>query len=188
MNVQFTGEVWRQSNVPKTLQFFYYIDPTGIGGFPATPTALLPALNVNLPTVAGDVGGVAVNGTSPQNQTNLSVWNQTITNWPPGAALWLVWQMTDSSGKAQGLAIDNLSFSASVPIPVPLNFQTSGGNLILSWTGIAGQIYQVEYKDDLSAPTWTPIGSPVTGDGGTLSATNSFTSASQRFFRLRLVN
>jgi len=29
MNLQFTGEVWRQSNKPKTLQFYYFIDPTG---------------------------------------------------------------------------------------------------------------------------------------------------------------
>jgi hypothetical protein len=187
MNLQFTGEIWRQSNIPKTLQFFYYIDPSGIGGFPTTPTAFLPVLNVNFPTVAGDVGGVAVDGTSPQNQTSLSVVNQTITNWPPGAALWLVWQMTDSSGKAQGLAIDNLSFSASAPLPVPLSFQTSGANLILSWTSIAGQNYQLEYKDDLSATSWTPVGSPVGGSGGTLSATNSV-GASNRFFRLRLVN
>jgi hypothetical protein len=188
MSLQFTAEVWRQSNVPKTLQFFYYIDPTGIGGFPTTATALLPALNVNLPTVAGDIGGVAVDGTSSQNQTNLSVLNQTITNWPPGAALWLVWQMTDSAGKAQGLGIDNLSFSASVPLPVPLSFQTSGAKLILSWAGIAGQIYQLEYKDDLTTPIWTPIGSPAAGNGGTLSATNSFGASGQRFFRLRLVN
>ena len=27
MNVQFTGAVWRQSNVAKTLQFYYFIDP-----------------------------------------------------------------------------------------------------------------------------------------------------------------
>jgi hypothetical protein len=188
MNVQFTGEVWRQSNVPKTLQFFYYIDPTGVGGFPAATTALMPALNVNIPTVPSDVGGVAVDGTLPQNQTNRSVLNQTITNWPPGAALWLVWQMIDSSGKAQGLGIDNLSFSASAPIPAPLSIQTSGADLILSWPGIAGQNYQLEYKDDLSAPTWTPLGSPVTGNGGTLTATNSFSASNQRFFRLRLVN
>jgi hypothetical protein len=42
----------------------------------------------------------------------LSVINQPITGWPPGAALWLVWEMADPLGKAQGLAIDNLSFSA----------------------------------------------------------------------------
>jgi regulation of enolase protein 1 (concanavalin A-like superfamily) len=191
MNVQITGQVWRQSNIPKTLQFLYYIDPTGVGGFPSTMTAMIPALNVNIPTVPGDVGGVAVDGTLPQNQTNRSVLNQTITNLPPGAALWLVWQMTDSSGKAQGLAIDNLSFSASAPgapIQVPLSFQSSGANLILSWPSIAGQQYQLEFKDDLSALTWTPLGSPVTGDGGTLTAINSFGASNQRFFRLRLVN
>jgi hypothetical protein len=48
----------------------------------------------------------------------LSVWNQAITNWPPGAALWLVWQMPDSTGKAQGLGIDNLSFSATNSVVV----------------------------------------------------------------------
>ena len=110
MNLQFTGEVWRQSNLPKTLQFYYFIDPTGTARFPTGATAFLPALNVSFPTVAADSGGVAVDGTSPLNQTNLSVLNQAITNWPPGAALWLVWQMTDSTGKAQGLGIDNLTF------------------------------------------------------------------------------
>ena len=96
--------------------------------------------------------------------------------------------MPDSTGKAQGLAIDNLSFSASVPLPVPLNIQTLGPNLILNWSGVAGQTYQLEYKDDLTAPSWMPLGSPVTGNGGALATTNNFGSAPQRFFRLRLVN
>jgi hypothetical protein len=188
MNLQFTGEVWRQSDKPKTLQFSYFVNLTGTNTFTTNVTAFVPALNVNFPTVPGDVNGVAVDGTSPLNQTNLSVWNQTITNWPPGAALWLVWQMTDSTGKAQGLAIDNLSFSASVPVPVPVNLQVGGTNLIFNWTGIVGQTYQLEYKDDLTSPTWTPLGSPVTGNGGTLTTTNNFGASSQRFFRLRLVN
>jgi len=188
MNLQFTGEVWRQSNVPKTLQFFYYVDPTGTGGLPTTSTAFVLALNVNIPTVPGDVNGVAVDGTSSLNQTNLSVWNQAITNWPPGAALWLVWQMTDFTGKAQGLAIDNLSFSASVPVPVPLNLQIVGTNLIFNWTGIPGQIYQLEYKTNLTDPAWIPQGSQITGNGGTLTTTNDFGTSSQRFFHLHLVN
>jgi hypothetical protein len=145
-------------------------------------------LNVNIPTVPADVNGVAVDGTSPLNQTNLSVLNQAITNWPPGAALWLAWRMTDSTGKAQGLAIDNLSFSASVPVPVPVNLQIGGTNLIFNWTGIAGQIYQLEYKTNLTDPGWIPLGSSITGNGGTLTTTNNFGAASQRFFHLRLVN
>ena len=72
--------------------------------------------------------------------------------------------MTDSTGKAQGLAIDNLSFSASVPLTI----QTVGTNLFLNWPGVAGQTYQLEFKDDLSAPTWISLGSAVTGNGGTL--------------------
>jgi hypothetical protein len=188
INVQFTGEVWRQSDKPKTLQFYYFVDPTGTNTFSTNVTALIPALNVNLPTMPSATGGVAVDGTAPLNQTNLVVLNQTITNWPPGAALWLVWQMTDSAGKAQGLAIDNLSFAASVPVPVPLTIQTAGTNLWLTWPGVAGQTYQLEYKDDLADPNWTPLGSPLTGTGSTLTTTNDFGPADQRFFRLRLVN
>ena len=188
MNLQATGEVWRQSNLAKTLQFYYFIDLTGTNAFPTNATAFIPALNVNLHTVATDVGGVAVDGTSPLNQTNLSVLNQTITNWPPGAALWLVWQMTDSTGKAQGLGIDNFSFSASVPVPVLLDIEATGTDLLLNWPGAAGQSYQLEYKDDLAAPAWTPLGSPVLGTGGTLTSTNDFGASSQRYFRLRLVN
>jgi hypothetical protein len=189
MNLQFTGEVWRQSDKSKTLQFSYFVDLTGANTFSTNVTALIPALNVNIPTVAGDSGGVAVDGTSPLNQTNLSVWNQAITNWPPGAALWLVWQMTDSTGKAQGLAIDNLSFSASVPVPVNIQIGGTGGtNLIFHWTGITGQIYQLEYKTNLTDPAWIPLGSSITGNGGTLTTTNNFGASSQRFFHLRLVN
>jgi len=188
MNLQFTGEVWRQSNLPKTLQFYYFIDPTGTAPFPASATAFIPVLNVNLPTVTTDSGGVAVDGTLPLNQTNLSVLNQTITNWPPGTALWLVWQMTDSTGKAQGLGIDNLSFSASVPLPVPVNVQMDGPNLLLNWPAVTGQSYQLEYKNNLADPAWTPLGSPVTGTGGALTLTNNSGDSLQRFFRLRLVN
>jgi hypothetical protein len=187
MNLQFTGEVWRQSNVPKTLQFYYFIDATGTAGFPASATTYLPALNVSFPTVAPTMVG-PVDGTSPLNQTNLSVLDQAITNWPPGAALWLVWQMTDATGSAQGLGIDNLSFSASVPLSVPLNAQVSGANLILNWPGATGQTYQLEYKTNLTDSVWFPLGDPVTGTGGVLTFTNGSSLSSQGFFRLQLVN
>ncbi|HWD92650.1 MAG TPA: lamin tail domain-containing protein [Verrucomicrobiae bacterium] len=189
MSVQFTGEVWRQSNVPKALQFSYYVDLTGTNTFrPTVATAVIPSLNVNIPTVAADTGGAAVDGTSPFNQTNLSVLNQAITNWPPGAALWLIWQMPDSTGKAQGLAIDNVSFSASAPSSqAPMTIQAAGTNLIVTWPAAAGQNYQLEYKDNLTDPTWTPLGGVVTGTDGTMTITNDFGDSTQRFFRLVLV-
>ena len=190
VSVQLTGEIWRQSNLPKSLECFYFIDPTATAPFSASQTALLPALNVNFAINPAAVGGVAVDGTASANQTSLSVVNQAIAEWTPGAALWLVWQMTDPTGKAQGLAIDNLSFSASTqtaPPQLPLNFQTTRTNLILSWTGAAGQRYQLEYKDDLAAGTWTALGNPLIGSGGALSVTNDFTQSAQRFYRLSVL-
>ena len=161
MNLQFTGEVWRQSDLAKTLEFYYFIDPSATNAFSTSATAFLPALNVSFPTVPADVGGAAVDGTSALNQTNLGVFNQVITNWAPGAALWLVWEMASSAGKSQGLAIDNLSFSASV-WPTGMSFpsldaQVSGTNLVLSCPTIAGLWYQMQYKTNL---TFRTVASP----------------------------
>jgi hypothetical protein len=188
MSVQFIGEVWRQSDLSKTVQFSYYVDLTGTNKFrPTVATASVASLNVNIPTVT-PVGGVPVDGTSPLNQTNLSVVNQVITNWPPGAALWLIWQMPDSSGNAQGLAIDNLSFSASVPLQqAPITIQPIGTNLIMTWPGATGQRYQLQYKDSLTDPAWTPLGDVIEGADGTMTVTNDFGISPQRFFRLILV-
>jgi len=191
MNLQFTGAVWRQSNLSKTLQFYYFVDLTGTKNFSTNVTALIPALNVNIPTVAADVGGVAVDGTSALNQTNLSVLNQVITNWPPGAALWLVWQMTDSTGKAQGLGLDNLSFSATAqPVTAlpPVSIQVSGNNIILGWPTVAGGNYQIQYKNSLLDAAWKPLGASQPGNGNPLLLNVDTTTNVQRFYRVQLVN
>ena len=240
---------------------------------------------MNFPTVPGDVGGVAVDGTSSANQTNIAVSSQPITNWPPGAALWLVWEMADPAGKAQGLAIDNLSFSATRALPntppvlaaVPnafiilgqtLSFTASatdtdqppqsitftldfgaptnatinpltgafawtpvpsqvlttniitvratdngtpplsgaqsftatvlnvpslsvvslaGHSLTLGWPSASGKIYRVQYKDDLNAAAWNTLGSDVPGTGSPLSVTVDVSGASQRFYRVMVI-
>ena len=191
MNLQFTGAVWRQSNLSKILQFYYFVDLTGTKNFSTNVTALIPALNVNIPTVAADVGGVAVDGTSALNQTNLSVLNQVITNWPPGAALWLVWQMTDSTGKAQGLGLDNLSFSATAqPVTAlpPVSIQVSGNNIILGWPTVAGGNYQIQYKNSLLDAAWKPLGASQPGNGNPLLLNVDTTTNVQRFYRVQLVN
>lgn len=191
INLQFTGELWRQSNLAKTLQFGYFIDPTAARGFSTNASAFLPGLSVSLPTVTTAVGGVAVDGTVPLNQTNLAVVNQIITNWPPGAALWLVWEMASPAGKSQGLAIDNLSFSASVlpsgMSPPLLSAGLSGSNLLLSCPTVAGLNYQVQYETNLTTSAWLPLGAPVSGTGGPITFTSSPPVSSQCFYRLMLI-
>ncbi|MGO8929000.1 MAG: lamin tail domain-containing protein [Limisphaerales bacterium] len=281
LTVQVIGEVWRQSNLPKTLQCYYFIDPSGAVLFPAGPTALLPGLDVSFPTVASAVGGAPVDGTAAVNQTNLAVFGQAIADWPPGAALWLVWQMTDSTGKSQGLAIDQLRFSASdvastgpvlspiadralilgqtlnltasatdtdqpprtltfslgpgapagamitaagqfswtpvsapstnaitvvvtdetapylsasqsftvtvFPPPLVQSLNRTGTQVSFSWPTLPGEYYQVEYKDDLGAPTWTSLGAAIAGTGSLLTVTNVVSASAERFYRLRIL-
>jgi hypothetical protein len=190
ISVQATGELWRQSDLPKTLQFFYFIDASDANQLSTNVTAFVPQLNVSFPTVPAEVGGVAVDGTSPANQTSLSVVDLPITNWPPGAALWLVWEMTDSSGKAQGLGIDNLTFSASnqsTANQIPVAITVQGTNVFLGWQSVVGQSYQLEYKDDLKAPVWLTLGNPIPGTGNPIIITNAISASAERFFRLQLL-
>ncbi len=190
MNLHFTGEVWRQSNLAKTLQFYYFIDTTGTNSFSTAATAYLPALNVNFPTVSGDAGGVAVDGASTNNQAVNAVVNQQIYPWPPDAALWLVWEMSSPTGKAQGLAIDNLTFSATpqaVLTPVSMTAQSAGTNVVLTWPGLAGQAYQVQYKTNLTDAAWLPLNSPMDGTGAAVMLTNNLGGAPQRFYRLAIL-
>jgi hypothetical protein len=192
INLVFTGEVWRQSNLAKTLKFFYFIDPTATNNFSTNATANLPALNVSLPTVTGDSGGVAVDGTSANNQTNLAVISQAITNWPPGTALWIGWEMADSTSKAQGLAIDNLTFSAlnqDLPSFTALAAQSGGAggtNVILSWPTLAGLQYQVQVTTNLVSPGWQPVGTLLNGSGSMLALTNA-TLAAPEFYRIKIL-
>jgi hypothetical protein len=191
ISLQFTGEVWRQSDLPKTLQFYYLVDPTAAQPFSTNFSGSIPVLNVSFPALPGDAGGVAVDGTLAANQASLGIVNQTIAGWPPGAALWLTWVMADPTSEAQGLAIDNLSFSASVLAPPPgLQLgavSLANGSLSFSWPAASGQTYRVQYTDTLESPDWTSITPDLTGAGSPLSVTVPVSGAPQRFYRVLLI-
>jgi hypothetical protein len=157
MTLSFTGELWRQSAVAKRLSFGYLIDPTATNGFSTNLTALLPNLDVSFPTASDAKTPVPVDGAAAPNQAPLSVTGQVIANWPPGAALWLVWLIADATGKGQGLAIDNLAFSASAQ--PPLAIQEAGTNLVLSWP-----YGQLQFSSNVAGPfsTLTGVASPFT--------------------------
>ncbi len=53
INLQFTGEVWRQSDLAKTLEFYYFIDPSATNVFSTSATAYLPALECEFPNCSG---------------------------------------------------------------------------------------------------------------------------------------
>ncbi len=177
INLDFQGEVWRQSDRAKALTFHYWIDPTATNTLTTNITQLLPALNVTIPTASTAGGGVAVNGNLPGNQSKPGLVNQPVLLWPPGGALWLVWEMLDPTGKAQGLGIDNLNFSAtSQPQAVTgpaVSLNPRGGNLVLTWPTLPARTYQMQFTTNLVQPVWIPVGSPQIGTGQPLGFTNN---------------
>jgi len=75
----------------------------------------------------------------------------------------------------------------TVVLPPQLSDASVNGNqFTVTWQTASSQSYQVEYKDDLNATTWIPLGNPLTGTGGSLIVTNNVT-VGQRFYRLRIL-
>jgi hypothetical protein len=62
----------------------------------------------------------------------------------------------------------------------------SGNQFTLTWPTIVGQNYQVEYKDSLDDPAWTPLGAPVAGTGNPLTVNDNINNATNRFYRLKI--
>jgi hypothetical protein len=59
-----------------------------------------------------------------------------------------------------------------------------GNQFVLNWPTVAGQTYQLQYKDNLTAATWSSLGAVVPGTGGSIIVTNDLGASPQRFFRL----
>jgi hypothetical protein len=62
----------------------------------------------------------------------------------------------------------------------------SGNQFTLTWPTIVGQTYQVEYKDRLDDPAWTPLGSAIAGTGNPLTVHDDNNGAQHRFYRLKI--
>jgi hypothetical protein len=178
MNLGFTGELWRQQTTAKSLAFLYYIDPAGLNGFiPGHATNAISHLNVSFATGAKNAGG-----TGPLLSTNLAVTNQAISNCPPGAVLWLTWQMTSATSSAQGLAIDNLSFSATGPQTVvpTLNIAPADGNVVLSWQANVTN-YTLQFTTNLLATnSWQTVPFATSNNTVSVPVSNQY-----QYFRLQ---
>ena len=187
ITVHFTSELWRQAAVPKRLSVSYFVDNSATADFSTNLTALLSNLDVVFAPLATATNPVPVDGTAPANQISLGVTNQLIADWLPGGALWLTWRMADATGKGQGLAIDDLLFSASASqgTSAPqLAIQLSGTDVIVSWPE-AFSGFALQANSDLGQPAaWAPLGQTVVTSNGLNSVTIPIGGASQ-FYRLK---
>ena len=68
---------------------------------------------------------------------------------------------TDNGSPAMS---DSKSFSVTVSLPPRITVTQSGANVSLTFATVVGKHYQVQYKNNLNAPTWTPLPLPPSGD------------------------
>ena len=78
--------------------------------------------------------------------------------------------------------------TAAAPAPAPqiTSIVPGGGNVIVTWTSVAGHFYRLQYNDNLTTTNWTDVLPEVTAAGSASSVTNSVAGVDQRFYRVWL--
>jgi hypothetical protein len=116
-SLSFTGEQWRRGDADTVneVTFAYSLSATDINTGTFSDVAALSFTN---PNVAADPNNTALDGNAPGNKVALSGMVSGLS-WSPGETLWLRWTGTEVGGQDNGLAIDDLTFSA-VPEPASL--------------------------------------------------------------------
>lgn len=135
--VTYDGEEWRdgQGTAGETLSFDYSLDATTANwanqaGVTPVPTyTAVSALNFTAPTVAGTgSSGTATDGNAAANRVAGITATISGVTWAPGTDLWLRWGDPQVASLADdGLAIDNVQFSAVTPEPTALGLLALGG-------------------------------------------------------------
>jgi hypothetical protein len=64
----------------------------------------------------------------------------------------------------------------------------TNGNVTLTWPTFPGKSYRVEYKNLLTTPGWSILGSDLLAQSNSLSITTSTAGIPRRFYRIRQLN
>ena len=119
----FDREVWRTQNtaIDESLAFSYGLASSGIGTANFITSGLMtayPALNATSPSFYASLNGGLGGFTDPG--TNMVPVSATTTglNWAPGDSLFIRWNDVNDAGNDAGVAIDNLTMTATV-VPEP---------------------------------------------------------------------
>ncbi|HWD90862.1 MAG TPA: hypothetical protein VG938_00805 [Verrucomicrobiae bacterium] len=143
-------------------------------------------------------------GTANQTTNMLGTFLIQVSGW----SSWRWSPLVDANGKPVTVTLDgtqktfrlggsllghdeaNVGFLMLAPAVAPANGVTitpslSSGSIVLSFPTQNGFHYQVQYKNNLSDPSWTPLGSLLQGNGAVQSANDTVTG-STRFYRVQI--
>ena len=98
-----------------------------------------------------------------------------------------LWGGTYGSGPSGTYGYGTI-FRLSVPMPPVFKAMTqTGSTLTLTWSTVAGQKYQVQYRANLGQTDWTNLGNPFTATNGTATASDTIAPDPQRLYRIVLL-
>lgn len=127
--VTYDGEEWRdgQGTTGETMTFGYLLDGSDATNWFSNSAVDVPQLAFTSPVIAGTTSsGTPVNGNVDGLVKDIS-FTVTGVNWAPGTDLWLRWGDVQAASLGDdGMAIDNVRFSAVVPEPASLSLMAIG--------------------------------------------------------------
>jgi uncharacterized repeat protein (TIGR03803 family) len=92
---------------------------------------------------------------------------------------------TEAGGASDHGVVFRLSLG-SVPAPVFQSVTKVGGTIVLTWSAVAGQTYQLQFKTNLNQTSWDDLGSPTIATNSTVTAYDSPGPDPHRFYRVKL--
>jgi hypothetical protein len=152
-----------------------------------TPAALTIAadnkvrfLGTANPTLTASYSGFSSGETAGVLTTPVSLVTPADISSPPG-----VYPITASGAVAPNYSINYVDGNlAVVAAPHLTEVARQGNQFMFTFPTLAGQEYLLENTDELSTPSWAPLGDPVVGTGLSMTVTNAITWP-HRYFRIQ---
>jgi hypothetical protein len=154
---------------------------------PATLTVTNTATDTDIPALALTYSLVAPTPSGVSISTNgIITWTPNPGQAPSTDTITTV--VTDSG--TPSLSATN-SFTVTVvpnaPAPFIQSITASNGNVVITWSSVAGRSYQLQYKNDLNATNWNNITPNVLATGPASSVTNNPGNATLQVYRVGLM-
>jgi hypothetical protein len=161
-----------------------------VGGSPAPFTNGMPVCDLqSLTVISSNAVPPILNYQLVSPPTGATINTNGVITWTPstgqGPANYLITTVVSNNG------VPPLSDTNVVPVVVSSSTVTVQSVIIrtnvatLTWSAVPGTTYWLQYKNQLTDPSWQDILPPVVASGPTATATNALGTASQRFYRIR---
>jgi hypothetical protein len=87
-------------------------------------------------------------------------------------------------------ALDAIGFTLIKPAPQPViqSVVNTGNSVVITWSTVSGQNYQMQDETNMTTPSWTNLGSAVAATGSTASFTNTIGPDAHRYYRVQVVS